>query len=400
MFRNLQSVVLILAVSLAVGVFAGPSGSAGMQLDGTQLEATRELRLGSYDDPHTAFSDVASLVVDTEGRIYVLQRQAARISVFKKDGTYLWAIGQSGTEPGEFVSPVELGVRHDSLWVLDPGQGRITWFSPRGALHRTVAIHPTWRDSVGTGNQLAGPLADGHFYGVPTTFSATVARGLVERIPFLRLNESGAVYDTLVWLDVAPHQTVEMELGSKGEVAFMTQPIRDFTLVRASPVGDHIVIADRRVPADGRPQEFTVRRIGIGGDTLAEVAIPYTPIPLTREYLDALIEPLFIGPGPLEGRVDEVTYRTAIWKPAYLPPVEQLVVGIDGSIWLGLSTTELFERGERDWVVLSPALDQRNRLRLPSRLDVKYASVGEVWGVRLDSTGVPFVYRFGLRSGR
>jgi hypothetical protein len=317
------------------------------------------------------------------------------ISIFDSNGTDIRTIDLRAVARGEFAGPTRLGIRHDSLWVLDPGLSRITWLSSDATWQRPITVRTAWRDSVGTGNSLGGPLAGGFFYGAPTIMNPVLARGLVRKVPILRMDESGMVVDTLLWLDVAPHHTAAMELGPNGEFGYVSQPIRDLTLVRASPSGDHLVVADRRPATDVHANVFTVWRVGMDGDTLAEVAVPYVPTPLTEEYLDALILPRFARPDPFAARVDEAKYRSAIWKPKYLPPLEDLVVGIDGSIWLGLVRTVLSAHSEREWVVLSPGLNQQYRVMLPAELAVMQASIRNVWGILPDSLGVPRVRRYG-----
>lgn len=392
----LQRVVPLL-VPLIV-IVSSPSHSAAIQLEKTTLEVAEELRIQTHEHEHTAFSDISDVAVDSNGTIYVLQRDAAEIVLFDADGGYLRTIGRAGVGPGEFAAPIRLGVFHDSLWVLDPMRNRIIWFSLNAEYRRTVTIRPSWRDSVGTGNVLAGPLADGHFYGVPKVSSAIAASGLVEMVPFLRLDESGDVVDTLVWCSLTSHQLAVVE-QQDGGIGYFGQPIRDFTLVRTSPAGDFVIIADRRPPANSRPQTFTVRKLGLHGDTLAEVPIGYTPMSVPAEYWHAFFASRLAGSHSVGAvAADEAAYRDAIWRPEYFPPLEQLIVGIDGSIWLGLTETEFRGSGDRDWIVVSPELDHMYRLRLSVRVKVMQASLHKVWGVLHDSLGSPQIVRYGLRA--
>lgn len=68
-------------------------------------------RVGSFGgEDWEQFGDIASLGFDGAGNLYLLERQAARVTVVAPDGSYLRAFGRDGEGPGEFRNPSRLAV--------------------------------------------------------------------------------------------------------------------------------------------------------------------------------------------------------------------------------------------------------------------------------------------------
>ncbi len=64
-----------------------------------------ELCIGEAEgDEKYMFTQIASICVDDEGRIFVADWKESHIKVFDKDGRYLMTIGRKGQGPGEFES--------------------------------------------------------------------------------------------------------------------------------------------------------------------------------------------------------------------------------------------------------------------------------------------------------
>ncbi len=126
--------------TLAGGVVQITSGKEGAWGGSPAWTLEAELSLGSADtEGPEMFGQVAALEVDDEGRILVLDAQAAELRIFGPDGAHLRTVGGRGSGPGEFRTAVGLGVAPDGhLWVVDSGNGRYTLFTPEGDLVRTL----------------------------------------------------------------------------------------------------------------------------------------------------------------------------------------------------------------------------------------------------------------------
>jgi len=387
-----------MGLMLAVSIVRAPVNA---QISEPRLEAVEAVRFSIRRAANDGSGEIGDLAVDDRRRMYLLDRDGTSIVVTDSNGVRLSEIHIADSATSQSSSGSRIGIQGDSLWVLDPVANRVTWVTKDGVLLRSTTVRIEWQDSVGTRNRLAGVLADGSYYGAPFLLSSVAARGLVELAPFLRMDELGTVFDTLLWLNVPLYQTVAIELGPGRASGYTAQLISDMTLFQISPAGDHVVIADRQAPSTGDVHRFAVRRIGITGDTLASVRVPYVPIRLTEAILDTLIRRRFQKAAPFGGRVDIETYRAALWKPRYLPPLEDLRVGIDRSIWLDELTIEHAHDRGREWLVVTPALDGRFRVTLPDDFVVMEASLHDVWGVWMDRTGAHTIGRYRLfRSPR
>lgn len=80
------------------------------------------------------FGSIRAFAVDREGRIYVFDSHVPALRVYGPDGTWLRDIGREGEGPGEYKQPDSgLAILPDGRIALrDPGNGRITLYSPEG----------------------------------------------------------------------------------------------------------------------------------------------------------------------------------------------------------------------------------------------------------------------------
>lgn len=97
--------------------------------DTTRMDVTQ--RIG--DEAGVVFGQVEAVEVAADGTIYVLDGFDKQVRAFTSEGVARWSVGREGQGPGEFDSPVGLTWAPDgSLWVIDPGNQRVTAFDPNG----------------------------------------------------------------------------------------------------------------------------------------------------------------------------------------------------------------------------------------------------------------------------
>ncbi|MEO7352956.1 MAG: 6-bladed beta-propeller [Gemmatimonadales bacterium] len=106
---------------------AGPAGrttAAQRRLDGGML------------------STVVDLAEDRDGVLYVLDRDGCKVVAFDRNGNVIRIIGNGkGQGPGEFARPNSLTLSDaGELFVLDPGQSRVSVFGTDGVLKRTFPV--------------------------------------------------------------------------------------------------------------------------------------------------------------------------------------------------------------------------------------------------------------------
>ena len=83
--------------------------------------------------PLNGFDRPYDMVRGTDGRLYLSEYRAGRVSVLSSDGDWLFYIGSRGLRDGQFVGPQNLTVDEDGyLYVVDYGNMRISKFDPEG----------------------------------------------------------------------------------------------------------------------------------------------------------------------------------------------------------------------------------------------------------------------------
>ena len=98
-----------------------------------------ELNIGEAEGiEEYMFSQIGSIAVDDEERIFVSDRKESHIKVFDKDGSYLMTIGRKGQGPGEFEHITALQITNqEELMIYDGNSRRISFFSLEGKLIRS-----------------------------------------------------------------------------------------------------------------------------------------------------------------------------------------------------------------------------------------------------------------------
>jgi sugar lactone lactonase YvrE len=115
-----------------------------LALPGSAGDRARPVRVGSLPWP-------AGIATDSQGRLYVADRQHDQIARFSASGKPLKPIGSYGHAPGQLDTPSDVAVDQDgNIFVADTGNNRIQQLSPGGK----SIYHWTLRGTF------AGPLAD------------------------------------------------------------------------------------------------------------------------------------------------------------------------------------------------------------------------------------------------
>lgn len=94
--------------------------------DGTEV-------YGKLVSGQPALVDPKNVAVGPDGRIYVVEGKAARVSVFNADGSFAMSWGGAGQGDGQFQEPWGIAVAPDgNVYVADTWNHRIQYFDPNG----------------------------------------------------------------------------------------------------------------------------------------------------------------------------------------------------------------------------------------------------------------------------
>ncbi|HUG38856.1 MAG TPA: hypothetical protein VMM12_00135 [Longimicrobiales bacterium] len=390
----------LLASLLVIGPAGCEAGGPGLA-GAPPLEARRELRIGSVDDPATLLTRVGRMAVDDGGWIYTSHPQESVVLVHDARGARVATIGGAGEGPGEFRAVDGIGLVGDTLWALDRRLYRITYFSPAGELQRSVRVPiDLGTDPVHSPPRPTGLLADGRLVGTPAAWSHAVASGDLAETPLLLMDTAGVAGDTLC---VVPHTiwAIQDPSGAMRFGTYRAQPFADQPLVALDPAGPACVVLDREVAPAGEPAVFRVSRVRSGGDTVFSRAFAYDAVPIDPAVPDSLVadwaerfreRPL----GGLTVAEAAALARADLHVPAHHPPVGAVVVGRDGAIWLRGPQPD---PGRAAWLVLDRDGGVIGRVELPGRLQVEVAERGRVWGVEQDELDVPWIVRYAVGGG-
>jgi sugar lactone lactonase YvrE len=121
----------------------GPAPAAQAQAAAPQTSLLHDTVLQSLPDGtnvygktsagQAALSDPKNVAVGADGRIYVVEGKAARVTVFNADGSFASSWGGPGQGDGQFQEPWGIAVAPDgTVYVADTWNHRIQYFDPNG----------------------------------------------------------------------------------------------------------------------------------------------------------------------------------------------------------------------------------------------------------------------------
>lgn len=324
--------------------------------DPAPAELVEELTIGMLDGPDEyVFGQIATLAVDAEGTIYVLDRQVPVLRKYGPDGEYLGAIGRKGGGPGEYQRPDGgLAILDDGRILLrDPGNARINVYSPNGE------PLDSWR--MPGGFFTSDPLyVDRDGYTYTPVIAARNDDGTWEA-GLLRYGPDGAALDTLRQpsMGIEPARLVAVwEEGNSRSMSMQSVPF----------------MPDERWVVD-RQGQF----VGGAGDPYA-VYVYRKDEPVLR--IERTREPARVHP---EEKADHEQFITAIlrrtepgWRwngpsiPDVKPAYRTVSVAADGQIWV-----HLYQPGER--IAVEPDEDANRPPGVPAPIRWREPSVFDVF---------------------
>ena len=381
------------------GALFSQEGHVSLRLDslplGRRLGIHEELRIGGEigDQP---LSTVGQVLVGKDMSLVVSQPFLFQVLIFDSLGQMSATLGRRGNGPGEFQDVFSIGTLGDTLYVTDRGRRTVTYFMDGQVLgsRRWIAdIAPGFAGNsglrlysnvpeviVGENRALVRPnLA----MSAPET-----EREVSVHVPIWLVNGESQVVGTPVWDDMS---RVGMSVRYRGAVFQAVAPLQPEPFTRLSPGGNGAVTVSY---PSGR---LTLTGIEPLGDTvfvreLEPAHIPLSASRIRRAVLDMSIFPEFSEAEEEPIRLAfEKKFRRSGFLPEYLPPVTDLFVGQDGSIWLRREETE---SEMIDYSVLWRNGAPRGTIAIPALQRVVAARDGLMVAVEVDELGIPTLVRY------
>jgi hypothetical protein len=356
---------------------------------------TAVLRLGEgSSDAAFELSGVRSLAVG-RGAVYVVPEGEGEVRVFDLAGRATRRIGRRGSGPGEFQSPIAVGVLGDSVWVIDGDTRRVSWFSSAGGYARSVQTigvpsgHGDRRRSLvfAMPQQL---FADRSMFALGGYLARDVANGSATSQTVLHLSADATRADTIGGLTI---RNAALVLRSARFTQYRVQPYHDGPLALASRVDSRVFVVDRSVHA-ARVGVLKVAALGMRGDTVWKQQLVYTPVRVPTREIDSVQRAMERSAGrEFGGQV-----RDALYRPAFRVPVSGLVSTGEGGLWLRRADRGAGRR---------PAYLELDRVGRPVRCidvapgsHVMWVAGNDAWGIELDADDVPRITRFVIKTVR
>lgn len=334
----------------------------------------------------------------SNGTIAVLQRQDRTVRFFDSQGNDLGLVGGQGEGPGEFQRPVRAGWVGDTLWVSDTQLDRVTLLSPEPAF---IRVHPPLQGARPKPEDkdrfpaylMAFPYA---IYPGGEMLISTLSE--VEEVddrpfdgpPLFRASQDGLIEAFVfeVPQDTESGVFVRYEGGSaSGAVPFYPRPRWS-----AAPDGSRIgsLTTDLSGPEAGT---FRVSVYDEWGEPVFSRAYPFTGISIPEGVVDSVLEARAERTRNTElKRVYQTDMKHRV--PPVYPPVEAIVLGVDGRTRIGLYGGE---EGE-PWLVLDPQGEPLGQVTLPAGVRLWVADGDYIWGTERNDFDVESIVRYRLEG--
>lgn len=340
------------------------------------LAITEVARVASTMLDLTPKNQLRAMVILPDDGIAMLQHGELSITFFGPNGEQNGSFGRSGGAPGEFRSLFAIGLMGDTLWAGDTELDRATLIGPGRQLIRTIKLPKVEGENDPNSDVsmkvLLGLDRDA-FLGIfpvgEQLFRANFKGDLINPLP---RNAEGRNYQVRIGNS---YRFVNLfSAGAKLDV---------------SADGKLIAIVVPIMEGDNAPA-VAVNVIRSTGDTAFVRVIKFEGVKIPSSAVDSAIA----HRTKRQPSEYAAAYRQQAYVPPYYPPVQDVLVGQDGRLWLKLHST-----GEKQgYIVLDPAGDLAGTVVFPPRTTVRAATGNVVWALQLNEFDVADIVKFQIAA--
>jgi hypothetical protein len=286
-----------------------------------------------------------------------------------------------------------MGLVGDTIWVSDPGLGRVTFITPDLSFGRTFLMPSEGASLSGPSRQSAlarmFPFA---IYSDGTILS--IAFRDPEQVTIARARIADGEGQLLAILHrLADRRVVKTSSGNETSADLFPR----IPLFAVSPNGAFAAIAaaDAQALSDegGSPSKdfatFSIVRLTSAGDTVFDrrYDVPGEPIP--QDAIDRAIEARAAKLSPDLA----AALRRDAYVPQFWPPMLSLVLGDDGTTWVQLRD----QNARPIYLILDATGRVTGRVELPPATRVAAVSGPVVWCLEKDENDVESIVRYEVR---
>lgn len=351
------------------------------------------IRIDGYD---AVLTRITSLALSPQGVLAVPQVNEGRVILVGPDGDVRTTFGRQGEGPGEFLHPNRVGWMGDTLWVADSRLQRLSFYSDDGSLARVMMYRravPRPGDSHGLSLYL------GHFMS-PRAVYADGSRmfSVIGNAPDTQEGSGNAL------LIVSPADTIErLVLREPAPVEPHLVPFSNGNLRGAVPV-PYVFQPTTVVSPDGMRNAV----LQTAGDTFTltvrdhigttqwrhQYVHPRRAVP--AQVRDSTIAAASAQDAVQWGKAERlVADRLRERIPDRFPPVQDVFIANDGTIWVALWPRA---DGTRPWLRLTSSGDPIDIVTVASDVSLEVANSTVVWGIERDRLDVESLLAFPLED--
>jgi hypothetical protein len=360
-------------------------------------EVTEELMIGALDGaPAYQFGQIAAIDVGEDGRIYVLDQQAAEVRVFDAEGAYERSIGKPGAGPGELSAAtvaLMLGAA-DTVYVADMMKQRLHRYAPDGSEAGGVGV------PIASGVPVAWAITPDRRFAtqvrplnLPGAGQGTAAAAPGPQRDLILLRDTrGEIVDTMLTLESG--QSVDFSGGTARMRLFEPEPV-------------WALLTDGRI-VHGRNDSYRLELLRKDGTLERVITRPFQREPVTEADRAAFID-LFRSAmeGQAPPQLVEQFIQTIQFADNY-PAYARIMGGPFNTIWVQhVRTADRVEReggtfdaqdvGAPEWDVFDDEGRMLGTLTMPTQFQPLRVIGPYLYGVQRDDLDVQYVVR--LRVG-
>ena len=361
-----------------------------------RIETIEEWRL---DADAEDLPGVNGVYVGAKSQIVVPIPLDMQLRVYDSTGRRVAVLGRRGSGPGEFRSIGGVGWFHDTLWVADLLQRRTTFFGPDHALVRSERWPSGRMPGVARGGEISAiaPAA---------MLDSGAVLSLVRWIPRDDRDVAGAQEAAFVVRasDGGIRPVLILPSGRDAPWVISTFSCCSFPVPFAlwpqysiTPDGHQLVQLSAPLPT-GPNGRFRIVLADITGDTLFSRFYPYRAEPIPGAAQDSALNRVVPAPGHLidvpRDLPERVRAEARARMPSWYIAVESVLLGLDGTIWIGFRPAN----DHRRYLALSSRGDPVGELGVPAATRLRQASASHIWVTETDADGLSDVVRYRLRG--
>lgn len=329
------------------------------------------------------------ITVGPDGRVYVLETSASLLRVYSEQGELVRNVLLGSDSLGELGPLAALGWLGDSLWISSPDQFSIRMFDSAG-----IPLPSPTEPTLIVGNDpdhVPGQLllfADHSLLVERSLSGRSIADGYSPPLRLLHISQSGVGIDTLREIGME-HAAVAFYDPATDVTVIGPQPFNDASRWAMEPDGDALLVVDQEAATATGKSAYRVSRLLPSGRAAFSRRFSCEPVLLSDSVAGEAVNRIIAAVGFGEGMQHVV--RSRLYFPRNVPPVREIVAGLDGSIWIQRETPR--QRGSR-WDVLNQKGEMVGQVLVPGTGSVVAADRDRLWTWDLRPDGTLVVVRY------